>query len=57
MAEKDYTSTIMRIAGNIAAGFVERYPLPLSHDRRDLVAATSADIAQRIVAVVLKEQR
>jgi len=52
MAEKrDYDTTLARMAGNIAAGLVGRWPSPVGITEDDIhdVALVSVDIALEIV--------
>lgn len=51
---KDYTSTIMRMAGNIAAGFVAARASGYDSGDDDELAERSVEIAEHIVDYVLK---
>lgn len=54
MAEKDYSSTTMRIAGNIAAGLVgaPHFQHPEGVINHDELVAIAVDLARRIVITV-----
>lgn len=50
MPKPDYDTGLARMAGNIAAGIVADYVLPLTPATKNSIAQESVDIARRIVA-------
>lgn len=62
-AERDYTSTLLRMAGNIAAGLVTSPHIRFEgagakdeNERRKAIAVSSVDLAEKILAEVLTRQ-
>lgn len=57
--EKDYDSTLARIAGNIAAGLVaaERQPVEVGHGSLPRICSTAMAMATTIVDLCRAEQR
>lgn len=47
---RDYDSTLVRVAGNIASGLVPPLPRVLTEAEMNMVAITAATIAEKIVA-------
>lgn len=60
LVRKSYESTVMRMAGNIAAGWVSRIRLNMNWtiepENRDAIATLTVSVARAIVAEVLRTE-
>lgn len=52
MSEKNYESTVMRIAGNLLSGHINRYGWPQTQAAREDYAVEAVALARAIVAEV-----
>lgn len=48
--KREYDSTLVRVAGNIASGLVPPFPHVLSEAEMNLIAVTAATLTEKIVA-------